>query len=77
MHADQTRRRFRGTDGAWYDGVATGAEGAHAALRFARPTRPYQLGPARVPAAALLPARPAAAAPLRLAPGAHVVVLPG
>ena len=68
--------RFRGSDGAFYDGVAAGAEGAHALLRFARPTKPYQLAAARVPAAALLPGRAAPDLAPRLAPGAGVIVLP-
>ncbi len=71
----QSLHRFRGTDGAWYDGVAVGVEGGHALLRFARPTKAYQLGAVPVPAAALLPALPApAAAPLPVA-GDRVIVL--
>ena len=69
--------RFRGSDGAFYDGVAAGAEGAHVLLRFARPTKPYQLAAARVPTAALLPAQPAPDLASQLAPGASVVVLSG
>lgn len=68
--------RFRGSDGAFYDGVAAGAEGAHALLRFARPTKPYQLAAARVPLAALLPGRAAPDLAPRRAPGAGVIVLP-
>ena len=70
-------RRFRGSDGAFHDGVAAGADGAHALLRFARPTKPYQLADARVPLAALLPARLAPDSAPQLAPGARVIVLPG
>ena len=69
--------RFRGSDGAFYDGVAAGAEGADALLWFACPTKPYQLAAARVPVAALLPARPAPDVAPQLAPGASVIVLPG
>ena len=68
--------RFRGPDGAFYDGVAANAEGVHALLRYARPTNPYQLAAACVPLAALLPGRAAPDLAPRLAPGASVIVLP-
>ena len=68
--------RFRGSDGAFYDGAAASVEGAHALLRFARPTKPYQLAAARVPVAALLPGRAAPDMATQLGPGASVIVLP-
>ncbi|KAL4458446.1 hypothetical protein ABPG75_013311 [Micractinium tetrahymenae] len=69
---------FRHTDGRWYHGIVESGSNGTMQLRFARPTRTFQLELLSLPEAACLPAPPGSLQPdaSLLHPGARVVVQP-